>query len=223
MAADPSSSPPADPAKDEQNPGRGGRLTLWGVAIVVIAVSLFGGHHGSDDTPDAASASGATGTASTGTHRAGEPLPRSTPLRLLIPKISVDAPFAALSIGSSGQLEPPPADNVNLVGWYAKGVTPGESGTSIIAGHVDTVTSPAVFAELDQLERGDRFSVDRADGRKAEFVVDDKETYAKDDFPSDHVYADTTRPEVRLITCAGDYDHSVRDYTDNLVVFAHLV
>jgi hypothetical protein len=37
------------------------------------------------------------------------------------------------------------------------------------------------------------------------------------------VYADATRPEARLITCAGDYDHSAEDYTENLVVFAHLV
>jgi hypothetical protein len=63
----------------------------------------------------------------------------------------------------------------------------------------------------------------RADGTKAEFVVDSADTFAKDDFPSERVYADTSRPEVRLITCAGDYDHDVKDYTENLVVFAHLV
>ncbi|MEU1405375.1 class F sortase [Streptomyces sp. NPDC005728] len=223
MAADPPTPPPVEPAADEQNAGRGGRLILWGVAIVVIAVTVFGGHHEANDTPGASRVSGATGPARTGTQDAGEPLPHSVPLRLLIPKISVDAPFAALSIGTSGQLRPPPADNVNLVGWYAGGASPGEAGTSIIAGHVDTVTSPAVFAHLDQLVRGDRFSVDRADGRTADFVVDDTETFAKDDFPSKKVYADTARPEVRLITCAGDYDHSVGDYMDNLVVFAHLV
>ncbi|MGW3867716.1 class F sortase, partial [Streptomyces sp. NPDC005047] len=34
---------------------------------------------------------------------------------------------------------------------------------------------------------------------------------------------DTDRAEVRLITCAGDYDRQAKDYTDNLVVFAHLI
>ncbi|GAA3098491.1 hypothetical protein GCM10017687_06690 [Streptomyces echinatus] len=53
--------------------------------------------------------------------------------------------------------------------------------------------------------------------------MDDAETFAKEDFPSERVYEDASRPEVRLITCAGDYDHTARDYTDNLVVFAHLV
>ena len=221
MAADPSSAPPA-PAPDEQNARRGGRLTLWAVAIVVLAVGLFGGPHTTDDSAGTSRASGAS-SARSDPDAAGPALPRSTPLRLRIPKSAVDAPFTSLSIDASGQLEPPPSANTNLVGWYAEGASPGEKGTAVIAGHVDTVTSAAVFAKLDQLEPGDLFSVDRADGRRAGFVVDDTETFAKDDFPSKRVYADTARPEVRLITCAGDYDHTAGDYTDNLVVFAHLL
>ncbi|WP_318205247.1 class F sortase [Streptomyces sp. SCL15-4] len=223
MAADPSASPvsPAAPA-DDRHAGHGGRLTLWGVAAVFLAVSLFGGHRpAGEPTPHRAPDAGAV--ASAGPRRPGEALPRSAPTRLRIPEISVDAPFTTLALGSSGQLQPPPAADTNLVGWYAGGVSPGERGTAIIAGHVDTVTSAAVFAELGRLEPGDRFSVERADGRTAEFVVDSAETFAKDDFPSERVYADADRPEARLITCAGDYDRSVRDYTDNLVVFAHLV
>jgi hypothetical protein len=52
--------------------------------------------------------------------------------------------------------------------------------------------------------------------------VDSLETFDKDDFPSERVYGDADRAEVRLITCAGDYDRKAKDYTDNLVVFAHL-
>jgi LPXTG-site transpeptidase (sortase) family protein len=150
-------------------------------------------------------------------------LPRSEPTRLLIPKISVDAPFTELAIDDTGKLQPPPAGDTNLVGWYAKGVSPGETGAAIIAGHVDTTTSAAVFAGLGDLKKGDKFSVERSDGRTASFVVDSAETFAKNDFPDDRVYADTPDAEVRLITCAGTYDRTVRDYTDNLVVFAHLV
>jgi LPXTG-site transpeptidase (sortase) family protein len=118
-------------------------------------------------------------------------------------------------------LEAPPADDVNLVGWHAEGAAPGERGTSIIAGHVDTKTSPAVFAGLGELGKGDVFHVVRADRERVSFVVDDVGTFEKDDFPDERVYADAPRPEVRLITCAGAYDRSVMDYTENLVVFAH--
>ncbi|MEU2439649.1 class F sortase [Streptomyces rubradiris] len=220
MAADSSAAAPA--SADDRRSGYGGRLTLWGVAAVFLALSLFGGHQPAGE-PGPPRASGAGAAASAGPRQPDGTLPRSAPTRLRIPAISVDAPFTTLALGSSGQLEPPPAGDTNLVGWYADGASPGERGTAIIAGHVDTVTSAAVFANLGRLEAGDRFSVERADGRTAEFVVDSAETFAKDDFPSERVYADADRPEARLITCAGDYDRTVRDYTDNLVVFAHLV
>ncbi|MFF8991477.1 class F sortase [Streptomyces sp. NPDC014983] len=220
MAADSSSSQSPEPEPDVGGAGRGGRLVLWGVAILFLTVSVFGGHHGSFPAPRSTPASGAS---STGQSPAGAALPRSEPTRLVIPKIGVDAPFTRLTLDPAGQLDPPPAANTNLVGWYAKGAAPGEKGTAIIAGHVDTKVSAAVFVNLDDLDTGDRFSVERADGRTANFVVDSSETFAKDDFPSDRVYADAARPEVRLITCAGDYDRTAKDYTDNLVVFAHLV
>ncbi|MEU6452742.1 class F sortase [Streptomyces sp. NPDC046979] len=231
--------PPSTPAADEKpTTGQGSRpglMVLCGVALLILAVSLIGGNDTSTDSSrpplpaqpaqPATSASPKAGPSATGTSRtrpAGPVLPRSKPVRLLIPEISVDAPFTGLAIGAGGQLQPPPAADTNLVGWYAKGVSPGERGTSIIAGHVDTKTSAAVFARLGQLDEGDVFHVRRADGRKASFEVDGLETFAKDEFPSQRVYGDTDRAEVRLITCAGDYDRQAKDYTDNLVVFAHL-
>ncbi|MEU0751141.1 class F sortase, partial [Streptomyces albogriseolus] len=48
-------------------------------------------------------------------------------------------------------------------------------------------------------------------------------SFEKDDFPNERVYADTPDAQVRLITCAGAYDHAAKDYTENLVVFARLV
>ncbi|MEU1046741.1 LPXTG-site transpeptidase (sortase) family protein [Streptomyces ambofaciens] len=225
MSVPPSAPAPAD---DETTTGQGSRsglMVLCAVALLILAVSLVGGNDTSADSarPPLPAHPGTTASsAPPATGAAGSALPRSKPVRLLIPEIAVDAPFTDLAIGDKGQLQPPPAGDTNLVGWYAKGVSPGEKGTSIIAGHVDTKTSPAVFARLDQLDKGDKFRVERADGREATFVVDGLETFAKDEFPSDRVYGDADRPEVRLITCAGDYDHKVKDYTDNLVVFAHL-
>ncbi|MFI6106331.1 class F sortase [Streptomyces sp. NPDC051310] len=149
-------------------------------------------------------------------------LPRSAPTRLLIPSIDVDAPFTELSIGSSGRLNAPPPDDTNLVGWFAGGASPGERGTAIVAGHLDTTTSPAVFAGLSSLSEGDTVSVVRKDGTTAEFVVDDVENFPQDDFPDDRVYADTPDAQLRLITCGGSYDRSKKRYTENTVVFAHL-
>jgi hypothetical protein len=224
MAADPSSPAGLEAAPTEEK-YPAGMLVAGAVAFLVFVMSLVGGSGTPTYAPRPPQAA-PTGMAAPSAEKPGRSpqraLPRSKPVRLLIPKISVDAPFTDLAIGASGQLEAPPAGDVILVGWHARGPSPGELGTSIIAGHLDTKTSPAVFAGLGELAEGDVFHVVRADGRRASFVVDDMETFEKDDFPDERVYGDTGRAEVRLITCAGDYDSAAKDYTDNLVVFAHL-
>ncbi|GAB2807799.1 class F sortase [Streptomyces chlorus] len=231
MAARPLSSVPTDPAPARRRLRAVMTAIFWGTATLVLAVSLLGGR--GDPPADAlgshappATSATAISPAASGSPEAqpaGKYLPWSAPTRLRIPDIEVDAPFTDLALAASGQLDVPPPDDTNLVGWFAGGASPGERGTSIIAGHVDTKTSAAVFARLSELEKGDRFEVKRADGRDAEFVVDHAESFAKDDFPDERVYADTDEAQVRLITCSGDYDRKAKDYTENLVVFAHLV
>lgn len=149
-------------------------------------------------------------------------LPRSAPTRIRIPKIGVDAPFTPLSLAPTGQLNAPPPDNSNLVGWYKDGATPGENGSAIVAGHVDTKTGPAVFLQLDEVKKGSTIEITRADKSVATFTVDDVETFSKAQFPDDRVYAETPNPQLRVITCGGAYDKAAKDYTDNVVVFAHL-
>jgi hypothetical protein len=151
-----------------------------------------------------------------------KPLPRSTPKRISIPEITVDAPFTGLSIGESGQLDAPPPDDPNLVGWFQGGASPGEAGSSIVVGHVDTRTGPAVFANLLALRRGGTVDITRADGVVARFKVDSVATFSKENFPDDRVYSDTPSPQLRLITCGGTYNRTKRDYESNVVVFAHL-
>lgn len=235
MAVPPSSptddeSASSEPASPEPGSSRSGTMMMCAVALLVLAAVLLGGRDEPADVtsaPRPAQAGASAPSAGASAPSAGQPaqvsMPRSRPVRLRIPKIWVDAPFTGLSIGPTGQLQPPPAADTNLVGWYTKGASPGEAGTSIIAGHVDTKTSAAVFANLSELEKGDVFYVLRADGSEATFRVDSVETFDKQHFPSDRVYDDTPQAQVRLITCAGAYDRSVKDYTDNLVVFAHLV
>ncbi|MET7648151.1 class F sortase [Streptomyces sp. NPDC005426] len=149
-------------------------------------------------------------------------LSRSVPTRLKIPSIAVDAPFVPLSIGSSGRLDAPPPNDMNLVGWFQGGATPGERGAAIVAGHVDTTTGPAVFLQLQFLRPGATVDITRTDGTVARFEVDTVETFSKAQFPDKRVYADTPDAQLRLITCGGNYDKKAKDYEDNVVAFAHL-
>lgn len=148
-------------------------------------------------------------------------LPHSPPLRIRIPAIHVDAPLMGLGLTPTGSLDVPPAERENLAGWYEAGTAPGETGTAIVAGHVDNTDGPAVFFRLGALEKGSGIEVERRDGTTALFTVDAVEVYDADHFPDEKVYGAASRPELRVITCGGPYSPRT-GYAGNVVVFAHL-
>ncbi|MFC9509218.1 class F sortase [Streptomyces sp. NPDC057002] len=155
------------------------------------------------------------------THPLPHSLPRSRATRLLIPYLRIDAPIMPLGLDRERRLTAPPEDNPKLVGWYQHGASPGEQGTAVAVGHLDTDRGPAVFAGLTELKRGREIKARRADGRIAVYTVDAIKSYEKDRFPNQEVYGARGRPELRLITCGGAYDRR-KGYSGNVVVFAHL-
>jgi sortase (surface protein transpeptidase) len=126
-----------------------------------------------------------------------------------------------LGLDREHRLTAPPEDAPKLVGWYRDGASPGERGTAVAVGHLDTDSGPAVFAGLPELTRGRIVKARRADGRIAVYTVDKIKSYEKAHFPSQEVYGARGRPELRLITCGGNYDRR-KGYSGNVVVFAHL-
>lgn len=146
---------------------------------------------------------------------------RSAPTQLRVPSVDIDTTFEApLGLNSDQTIEVP--DSYTKVGWYKNGATPGEKGTSVILGHVDSYEGPAIFWPLSQLEVGDEVEVDREDGTTAVFVVTELERVSQDNFPTEKVYAMTEEPTLRLITCTGTYLHGTQRYTHNLIVYAEL-
>ncbi|MDH6114764.1 hypothetical protein P3T36_001115 [Kitasatospora sp. MAP12-15] len=198
---------------------------MVGVSLLMISGALTGSPAAAPLPPAPAAAGTVAGTAAPAPESSAQPVTAlgfSPPTRLSIPRIGVDAPFTNLDLDGSGALNAPPVDNKNLVGWYQGGASPGEAGAAIVVGHVDTRTGPAVFLMLRTLKPGDTVDVTRADGVTAKFSVDSVQAFAKDHFPDQQVYGDTTDAQLRLITCGGTYDKAKKDYLDNVVVFAHL-
>jgi LPXTG-site transpeptidase (sortase) family protein len=156
---------------------------------------------------------------------AGRPAPlqgtlgRYLPTAIAIPKINVNAPLTEVGRGEDGSIEAPPVDDHNLAGWYGAGASPGEPGTAVIVGHLDTRTAPAVFARLKELKAGDIVGVVRADETVAVFRITASEEVAKDKFPERRVLGATGHPELRLVTCAGRYDDAKHAYQDNLILY----
>ncbi|MFI6434527.1 class F sortase [Streptomyces sp. NPDC050759] len=200
-----------------------GNTLIAGVTVVALGTGAWllrsGAETHAPPQPSAAQAHSRTG--GTAGRAAAPALPPSPPDRVRIPAIGVDAPLMGLALTRSGSLDVPPAGRKNLAGWYEAGTTPGETGTAILAGHVDNAEGPAVFYDLGALRKGRAIEVDRRDGSVAVFTVDAVEVYDAKDFPDEKVYGAASRPELRVITCGGGYSRQT-GYRGNVVVFAHL-
>ncbi|MFI7341036.1 class F sortase [Streptomyces sp. NPDC050085] len=194
-------------------------LLLAGIAVALMAV--LGTSPSGPPQPARAPADNAVEQA-TRDEPAAPPLPPSPPLRVTVPAIHVDAPLMGLALQGDGRLAAPPENDADLAGWWSSGPAPGAQGTAIIAGHVDIPTGPAAFYNLGALKPGMRIDVERADRRTAHFTIDSVDVYDADAFPDDKVYADTGRPELRLITCGGGFDKKLQRYRGNVVISAHL-
>jgi hypothetical protein len=188
---------------------------LTGGWLLVDATSSLGKH------PPRPARAEATVSARAAAERGALPMARSVPVRVRVPAIRLDAPVTRLGLAPDGTLDVPPPADPDLAGWYEHGVTPGERGTAVLAGHVDNESGPAVFYNLGALRRGMTVDVERADHSTAVFTIDAVAVYRKSAFPTRRVYRNTGRPELRLITCGGGYTPAT-GYLGNVVVYAHL-
>ena len=143
--------------------------------------------------------------------------PQGPPTRIRVTAIGIDTTLESLHLGKDGALTPP--RSFTRAGWYADGTVPGDQGPAVIAGHVDSKRGPAIFYRLRELQTGDRIEVVRG-GETVRFTVVSTAWYPKTTFPTDDVYGPTPDRQLRLITCGGVFDHHLRSYKDNLVVYA---
>ncbi|GMA30111.1 class F sortase [Litorihabitans aurantiacus] len=229
-------------------PVRGVRTTA-GAALA--AVLLLAGCSGGDDAPaDAATLSDASAAPTDPAHTkapvssvpepeappseeapapAPEPEPEPVaslgvgvdPVALRIADIEVDEQMMELGIADDGKMEVP--DDWDRVGWFTGGGRPGGRGPTVIAGHVDSPTGPAVFFRLTELEVGDRVEVDDADGTTHAYEVYRVENFLKDDYPTREVFGALATDELRLVTCTGEFDTRSQRHDQNRVVFARAI
>jgi hypothetical protein len=150
-------------------------------------------------------------------------LARSEPARIDIPTLDVHATVAPVGVGSDGAVGIPPLSRPHLTGWYRYGPSPGEVGSAVILGHVDSFASgKAVFYDLGRLTSGQEIAVTRRDHTVATFKVDAVSAFSKSMFPTSSVFGHVDYPGLRLITCGGPFDSGSGSYRDNIIVFASL-
>jgi hypothetical protein len=146
---------------------------------------------------------------------------RSVPVRLSIPAIGLSDRLSELGLNKDGTVQVP--TKWAVPGWYRLGPSPGQVGSAVILGHVDSVHGPAAFYRLASLRPGNKVSVTLADGRTVRFKVIGLRMYLKSKFPDHLVYGTRPYSALQLVTCGGTFDSGSHHYLSNLVVFTKMV
>jgi len=208
-------------------PGTGRTVRWWWFASatalvagsVLLGVGLVG--RGSADPGPAASAPSSTRPPATGAHTTLVVTAPSAPSHLAIPRLGVSVDLGTLGTNPDGTVQVP--STADQAGWFRLGPFPGQVGSAVILGHVDSSRGPGVFFTLRTLVPGDRIDVTLASAVVARFAVTAVATYAKQAFPARDVYASHGVSALQLVTCGGAFDRASGSYLSNVVVYSTLV
>ncbi len=147
---------------------------------------------------------------------------KSTRVRFVPERLTLPGGEASVEAAQTvdGELQVP--SNVNRVGWWDGSAYVGDPfGSTVIAGHVDSVTEGiGFFAKLLGIRVGAKVTL-QGNGHRLSYRVVAIETVAKDALASDtQAFDQTGDHRLVLITCTGVYHPDQGGYDRNLVVVA---
>lgn len=143
------------------------------------------------------------------------------PAFIRIPSIGVETAVEKVGTLENGQMDVP--KDVENAGWYEPGTKPGGQGSSVIAGHVDSKTGPAIFYKLNKVKKGDLIEIEDQDGNTLTFSVYDTKSFPRLEAPVNEIFGFTYRKTLNLITCTGEFNHDKGTHEERLVVYTELV
>jgi sortase (surface protein transpeptidase) len=145
----------------------------------------------------------------------------SDPVKIRIPRLSIDAPVEFVGLTLRGTMGAPSV--YAHAGWYGYGTIPGQIGSAVIDGHVDDGFGlPGVFARLRDMRVGDDVFIETRKGDTLRFRVSGIEAFAHD-APTGLIFRRDDAARLNLITCDGRWDRADNTYAQRLVVFTELV
>jgi LPXTG-site transpeptidase (sortase) family protein len=204
---------------------------LWALTALLVLIGAgclvagFQVHHhalaGPVQPRHATAARVATAPLSTTTVPAPAVVARSVPVAVRIPAIGLAVWLTQLGLNADGTVEVP--TSVQVPGWFSPGPSPGQVGSAVILGHVDSYQGEGVFFQLRTLQPGDQIEVNLADGVVATFKVTSVAMYQKTNFPDQQVYGSNGSSDLQLVTCGGAFDSQTGHYLSNIVVYSSFV
>ncbi|MGW3866650.1 class F sortase [Streptomyces sp. NPDC005047] len=142
------------------------------------------------------------------------------PIGLSLPRLDVAATVDPVGVDENSEVQIPV--DPKRVGWYRFSPAPGAAeGSSVIVGHVDSDgRGLGVLVALNDVRKGDRVTVGRADGSTVEYRITSRRTVGKQDLAASGVFLRDGPAVLTMITCAGPYLPDKGGYQNNLLVTA---
>ncbi|MCK5122725.1 MAG: sortase [Candidatus Pacebacteria bacterium] len=147
---------------------------------------------------------------------------KELPQKLEIPKLGINTRIQDVGLDANQKMKTP--SNNTDVAWFNLGPKPGEIGSAVIVGHLDTKSSqPAVFWDLHKLKAGDDVFVIDGENNKKRFQVIFSEKYGTETAPMEKIFGADDGIYLNLITCGGVWDKAKNNYSERVVVFTEYV
>ena len=195
---------------------------MAGAAVISLALDVGGGHK--EDSEPLAVGTPLPTQVPTNAPPTPTPVQQGDPRlaalaiqRLVVPRIGINAPIVVLGILPDGTMASPKGPTE--VAWYTFSSKPGEVGNVVMSGHLDYINyGAAVFYRLRDLRPGDELQVVLEDGTQVNYAVESVTAYDEATAPIADIVGRTPNEAITLITCAGSFDRTSREYNKRLVV-----
>jgi sortase (surface protein transpeptidase) len=148
-----------------------------------------------------------------------EPANAAVPVRVRVASVDLRMPVAPKGVAKDGQMALPPRPST--LGWYRFGPAPGEAGSTVLAGHVDTRRHGiGPLARLREVEAGAAVTVLLSDGRWMRYRTVSVRSVDKQSRALASVFDRDGRSTLRIVTCGGEFDRDAREYEENVILTA---
>lgn len=147
---------------------------------------------------------------------------KTLPIKILIPKIKVNALIEQVGFTAGGAMDTP--KNIENAGWFAFGVVPGEIGSAVIDGHYGWKNRKAsAFDRLSEVKVGDLVYVSDNNQATTTFIVRMIKDYGPREDTASIFNSTDNLSHLNLITCEGIWSKEKQSYSKRRVVFTDKV
>ena len=223
-------------------------LTVLGVILLVVSVTIFGSHYfgqgragrtlssaplppGSGLATSSAQSPATSPSSSPAHSPTVVPDKPGVPVRVIVAGHHVKAPVSADRLNADGSLYVP--SDPRHVSWGSQQVAPGSGhGTIILVAHINMGGVAGAFSDLDTYRVGQVITLVLADGRQLKYAVAAAPIEVNKDklgprrqelFDQTHSYGLPGRPRsgrLLLLSCGGAFDNRTGHYESNIFVYA---